>query len=468
MVSQPSRYLFVLPTVASLVLLVGCTFDAQQPKVFACSALHPECPPGTICHPVRRECVPPADIGRDASPLVDRRLALDGAVADRGPVLDTRPGADRRVDGPVHKPDKSKPDVLILKPDVLIKPDGGCVAPLPPPGVNPSAIVSNSVGSDTTTKPLCIPFRTIPAALGKAVAGQTIWVAPGTYDGPHGESSPLTLPDGVALVGDEGAKGVGATATTIGGTGLAPSKFVVSLVQAGPAGGGSVRGFFFTNTAANTFAIDNNGLPMAISSNTFAAQNGLTLFNAGGAHGGCPTIIKNTFKNSGKGVYSQCGGSSLLVDTNTFSGCSMGIYITQGNGTVRGNIFLDTAVGVQIDFSSPLLDANTFSRSSGSFAPAAIVLWGATPRVRNSSFNAGPAISISEPAGSNTANPDLGTALDNGKNNFTSIAGTVVVHNTAAKISAIENQWQGAPCQHVLFTAGGQLIWGIQPANVCP
>jgi hypothetical protein len=45
------------------------------------------------------------------------------------------------------------------------------------------------------------PLRTLTAALGVAEEGDTVYVRPGTYDPPHGESPPFDVPAGVMLRG---------------------------------------------------------------------------------------------------------------------------------------------------------------------------------------------------------------------------------------------------------------------------
>src|SRR5688500_17905353 len=66
------------------------------------------------------------------------------------------------------------------------------------------------------------PFRTITRAIATVLAGQTIQVAPGTYDAALGETFPLLLPPGTALLGDELTKGNGSTPTRIEGGGAVP------------------------------------------------------------------------------------------------------------------------------------------------------------------------------------------------------------------------------------------------------
>jgi hypothetical protein len=72
-------------------------------------------------------------------------------------------------------------------------------------------------GSDGNPGTQSQPFKTITHALSVATCGNQVHVSPGTYDPAYGETFPLIVPAGVSLLGDEPARGQGATHTTIHG-----------------------------------------------------------------------------------------------------------------------------------------------------------------------------------------------------------------------------------------------------------
>src|SRR5512145_3163030 len=94
--------------------------------------------------------------------------------------------------------------------------DGGdSPAPLP-------YTVNAASGNDAAGNGVTIPYRTITRALASAGLGDTVTVAPGTYDSALGESFPIVIPPGVTLIGDEANKGNGPAPTLIlGGGGYA-------------------------------------------------------------------------------------------------------------------------------------------------------------------------------------------------------------------------------------------------------
>ena len=67
-------------------------------------------------------------------------------------------------------------------------------------------------GSDTDDGTCVRPFKTVHKALSVATSGQSIGVDPGVYSPDAGEQYPLTVPDGITVVGD--ATGRGASPVT--------------------------------------------------------------------------------------------------------------------------------------------------------------------------------------------------------------------------------------------------------------
>src|SRR5262249_30102628 len=58
-------------------------------------------------------------------------------------------------------------------------------------------------GLDTNLGNVNAPFQRITTALGVSVAGMTTWVTPGSYTTAIGEIFPISIPNGVSLIGDE-------------------------------------------------------------------------------------------------------------------------------------------------------------------------------------------------------------------------------------------------------------------------
>ncbi len=344
-----------------------------------------------------------------------------------------------------------------------------CAAPLPPTGLTPDAIVSASAGVDSTTDPLCTPFKTITKALAWAKGtASVVWVAPGVYDAANGESFPLALPEYVTLIGDEATKGAGpsaALATAIDGTGASPSSYLTSLYQAGPGGKGIVKGLLFKSTATSTYGVDNNYLPITVQNNTFSGANGVNLGH--GVSGNCNVEVRgNTIKPQNRGVFTQCS-TGVTIDANSFSGSDTGIYVT-GGGVISNNTFVDNYVPIQVDNNKPLIDKNTFSLSSSTatFASAAIKLWYGSPTVRGCIFKNGPAI---QTAGGPSCIPDLGTAGSAGNNDFSALSSVAVSHTVASTIYAIGNIWAaGGVCPHIAILGGGAVVYSSSPPLSCP
>jgi hypothetical protein len=456
------------------ILLGGCTFNAQNPTVFHCSPAEPDCPAGTTCDTVRKVCVTNGttrEAGLDA-PLSDRpqgaeQSRVDSRVDTR---VDGRPRIDViKVDHPVKvdypvKADLKKPD--LFKPDSR-SPDtyNPCTAPVPPSTVKPNAIVSDLVGDDKTLNPLCVPYKTITAALNGTKPGWVVWVAPGGYSA---EKFPLLVPDSVILVGDEANRGKGsAGSTSIKGYGMNSNGVKVSLIPVGP--NAVVKGFDFMTAAGSNdvYGIDNADQPMTISSNTFSGEIGVNAYGLTA----CPNITSNTFINTYRGITSKCSGvkPALMVQGNSFATQSYNsIYSIAGSGSIIGNTFDGPSGGmpIQVDSDSPTIDGNTFGAGSGTlgFNPGAIRVYGGSPKIRNNGFKSGPCVYI-DPG----TTPDLGTALEAGKNDFGNITDVALFHGGVATIMAIGNAWAtGSPCSYMKITSTGKVVWGTGSGQSCP
>ncbi|HUK33023.1 MAG TPA: DUF1565 domain-containing protein, partial [Vicinamibacterales bacterium] len=137
--------------------------------------------------------------------------------------------------------------------------------------------VNPNTGLDTNPGIAGSPFRTITHALSVALSGDTISAAAGIYDALSGETFPLHLKDGVAIVG------AGPASSTIDGqgavTGLDNALFENSGTDLGPTtrlSGFSLRNgttlfdedIMFFDLGANNMSpqIDNNNFASAIGS----------------------------------------------------------------------------------------------------------------------------------------------------------------------------------------------------------
>ncbi len=334
-----------------------------------------------------------------------------------------------------------------------------------PNGVNPTRIVSASLGNDATADGSCShPYKTITAALATISTG-TVWVAPGTYDAANGEVFPISVHAGVSLIGDVANKGNGTTATLIKGHGAVGTTGWYAALVSGASSTISGCELDDSSFTVLSFGIYGDSGSMAVTANTFlsALYGGIVLFN-----GGNPSITNNTFQSSSYGVYTASTGT-VTIQGNTFSGNSVPIDTSLGNTVIQGNTFTSSGLcGIQVESGgAPSIQNNTFS-SPGYVSAALCVQFSGSPIVRNNTFNVGtgPAVETS-----NTATLDLGTALSAGNNIFSSIKGTVISHRSSAKIYAIGNTWPTTPpaCGSQIVTSGtGTVVWGTGGSNHCP
>jgi Calx-beta domain/Protein of unknown function (DUF1565) len=219
--------------------------------------------------------------------------------------------------------------------------------------------VSAGTGANGNDGSSGAPWKTLTYALGQVTSGDTLNVAAGTYDTPtNGETFPLTLVDGVAIIGD---------ITT-------PSNCVISAPAASPIFRNDNTNLSATTRLAgvqlkhdvsgsNEDDIDLyvNDVAMAphfdhdlLSGDTGDSDGGIsvwdhTLSGTGGASGTFqPTIENDTFSglHTGVGMWLSSGGGSgdnysPAINNNTFTGCNVPIYFgleTSAAGTVGGTI----------------------------------------------------------------------------------------------------------------------------------
>ncbi|MCC6808427.1 MAG: DUF1565 domain-containing protein [Deltaproteobacteria bacterium] len=204
-----------------------------------------------------------------------------------------------------------------------------------PAGLTPTLLVSAGVGTNFSPDASCIPVKTISEANTRAIAGDIIFAAPGTYDAGLGETFPIQLKSGVTLIGDEPNRGNAITSTIVTGDGNIDG-FLTAVFL--PQDNTTIAGFKITNTGAYTPGVK---APMGI------------VIKATGV-----TLRRNLIiSNARNGVYvarkaTDTPSSSLsLIDNDIKTNGSTGVAFFGGGhaSTLRGNIIWDNAIGVSID-----------------------------------------------------------------------------------------------------------------------
>lgn len=289
----------------------------------------------------------------------------------------------------------------------------------PPPEMTPTVplntntatvlYVNPATGTDQTTagRAEATPYRTITYALQQAAPGTTIQLAPGTYSQENGEVFPLVLKPSVTVRGDETGKG---TNILIRGGGAIISKtFARQDVSMLMAQGSAVRGVTVTNPNSRGTGIWVEDVTATISNNTFTNSVREGVFATGSAN---PTVTDNIFtKNQGNGI-------SIAKSSR---------------GEVKNNSFTDTGFGLAINgAATPLIEGNQITQNRGGL----VIGDSARPVLRNN------AITDSGEDGIvilSSAQPDLGTAENNGNNTIRNSKKYDINNTTSNVILAIGN-----------------------------
>jgi parallel beta-helix repeat protein len=335
------------------------------------------------------------------------------------------------------------------------------------PFLNTSLYVDAVYGSDVNPGTSNEPFRTITHALSAAGPDSTIKVRPGIYDAGLGEVFPLLLQPGQILIGDEPNKGDGAIPTLIVGHG-------------GPVPGGSWSAMIIGAEASRISgfqvgedsyvvlhaAVVADGITMEITNNTFktSAYAGILLQNNGAS-----VIENNLFDTASYGVYILGCPDGPIIRNNIFLEMALPIdivgndtYAVITNNTITGN----GQVGVSVQHGHPLIENNTFNKSTGyTYGAIAVSSSSAMPKIRRNVFACTTAITVEH------GNPDLGTVSDHGNNDFGDVTGASLTHNGAATIYAIGNTWPSTSpvCgTDIIVSADGIVIWGSGAGGQCP
>jgi hypothetical protein len=211
--------------------------------------------------------------------------------------------------------------------------------------------VDVAAGDDSNAGDCAAPFKTITHALSVAVAGDSIGVAPGTYDAASGEAFPITIGDGVSLIGDEAHDGAG---TTIVGSALADESNIYSTVIY-PGNSALIAGFTIVNNDPEVLDSmigiwDNYSEGVVIRHNTIdgasfgvagsgeIASYGILMRN--GAHGGA--ISNNVILHHREvGIEFVDAGTDMRVERNVIHGNDVGVEysgtsVDAGGGDLGG------------------------------------------------------------------------------------------------------------------------------------
>lgn len=247
--------------------------------------------------------------------------------------------------------------------------DGGdSPAPLP-------YMVNAATGNDAAGDGVTTPYRTITKALSTAGLGDTVTVAPGTYDSALGESFPIVIPPGVTLIGDEMNKGNGPTPTLIrGGGGYGRLGMVVVAGDYA-----TIAGFTITNNnpfdiVPGTGAWVGHGVVMdhrivvTLRNNRIAGCRDYAVYGLGGDRS---VISGNEIVNNGGALSFGGGGEDFIrIDNNIIRANSAGVrcyaptYADLGGGpahSVGGNVIAGNAA---FDLWT---DVSTFSYARNNF-----------------------------------------------------------------------------------------------------
>jgi hypothetical protein len=180
--------------------------------------------------------------------------------------------------------------------------------------------VSNAGDDANTGNSAASPFKTITKALSVASPGETVFVAPGTYNTASGETFPVNVSGGVNLIGDEpnrGAPPAGGTATTIMGS-------VVVFA------GATLAGFTVTNNAQVSYGGPNG----TVRNNTMTGNGGFAI-SVTGAVNHLTTMNTSANNTTGWGLFSS-NAASGKIENNIFSKNRFGIELDAPAGDLGG------------------------------------------------------------------------------------------------------------------------------------
>ena len=319
--------------------------------------------------------------------------------------------------------------------------------------------VDASSGDDSNPGTQSEPFKTITHAVSTADMNKRIKVLPGTYDAALGESFPIELKEGQALVGDEDEKGDGTTPTEISGFGEFMTGWFTSVVGAE---GSSISGFKIgeAHTTHHYFAVVSDNVTMQVSFNTFTGSTYGGVYIEGT---GTTAVEFNDFGNDFYGLYITDCPDGPAIRFNTFFGSVdipvnlqvPGSYAVITNNTITG----EGLVGIQLqNFTSALIERNTFNQSAGYTYGAVRCQEGITAGIRWNTFSCVTAVIIM-----GNGYPNLGMEVVPGHNDFTAVTGVSIQHDGTESIYAVGNTWRNDPPLEnvdIVVNGSGMVIYG--------
>jgi Protein of unknown function (DUF1565) len=222
----------------------------------------------------------------------------------------------------------------------------------------PFYTVNGATGSDATGNGITVSYKTITKALSLAHLGDTVTVAPGTYDNVLGETFPIVIPSGVKLIGDEANKGNGSQKTFIfGGGGARGGTFFGATIY--PNDNTTVAGFIITNTNAGSatfpmgIVIDVGNITIKNNRIVGALSEGIYFFG-----GGSNSVVSGNFIDNNLGVgiaFVQGAGPGTKVENNVITHNNYGVEYDAptasgdlgggSTGSVGGNVLANNTIG---------------------------------------------------------------------------------------------------------------------------
>lgn len=206
-----------------------------------------------------------------------------------------------------------------------------CVAGIAPSNTGTNIYVAVASGNDATGTGTCAaPYKTITKGVAGRVAGTSVRVSPGTYNAVAGETFPIMLPQGVALIGDEANKGQGATATKVIGGG--------NIALTGACGTFGTTIYAGAQSAIAGFELT-NGLGTFAQMTLLVRTDGVTIRN------------NSVVNNNGNGIHICNSSVNQVITGNRIRGNNLGLgFIFGGVGAkVEDNVITNNAYGVEYD-----------------------------------------------------------------------------------------------------------------------
>ena len=260
-------------------------------------------------------------------------------------------------------------DIYVYSGMATVNADSAAQTSNPSPCAGVTLFVDVSTGSDANPGTQALPFKTITKAMTLATSGTTVQVAPGIYNNMDlntPEVFPITVPDGVLLIGDETNKGGGSTPTTIYGGGLAPGSAPgMAGVALLPGTGSTIAGFTITNddpSFANRRGVMLGNSSVTLRNNTVTGAVHAFGVYVDGSMNHVITgnrIVGNGGTSAGSGLAFVSGGVGSKVESNVITGNGIGVEYDVDGGDLGGgsassaganvlscNAFVDLYVGV--------------------------------------------------------------------------------------------------------------------------